>query len=161
MIDLSLALFIAVETCPESPYYPIVAAWTLPDGSIKSSLILPDDNWPPHLCYSDHISDETITALGHSVKEVLFEMNDDLDASHVVGHGDFSPTEGLEHLVDALDIELSFEISTKQEDIKELLGDDWRDELQDLAHETGLDLLQAEDQVRLMQLCWARRSDIL
>ena len=161
MIDLSLALFIAVETCPEPPYYPIVAAWTLPDGSIKSSLILADDNWPPYLCYSDHISDETITALGHSVKDVLFEMNDDLDASHVVGHGDFSPAEGLEHLVDALDIELAFEISTKQEDIKELLGDDWRDELQDLAHETGLDLLQAEDQVRLMQLCWARRSDIL
>ena len=161
MIDLSLALFIAVETCPEPPYYPIVAAWTLPDGSIKSSLILADDTWPPHLCYSDHISDETITALGHSVKDVLFEMNDDLDASHVVGHGDFSPSEGLEHLVDALDIELAFQISTKQEDIKELLGDDWRDELQDLAHETGLDLLQAEDQVRLMQLCWARRSDLL
>ncbi|MFT7179278.1 MAG: hypothetical protein ACI9EP_000180 [Oceanospirillaceae bacterium] len=161
MIDLSLALFIAVETCPEPPYYPIVAAWTLPDGSIKSSLILADDNWPPDLCYSDHISDDTITALGHSVKDVLLEMNDDLDASHVVGHSDFSPAQGLEHLVDALDIELSFEISTTQQDISELLGHDWRDELQDLAHETGLDLLQAEDQVRLMQLCWARRSDIL
>ena len=161
MIDLSLALFIAVETCPEPPYYPIVAAWTLPDGSIKSSLILADDNWSPDLCYSDHISDDTITALGHSVKDVLLEMNDDLDASHVVGHGDFSPAQGLEHLVEALDIELSFEISTTQQDISELLGHDWRDELQDLAHETGLDLLQAEDQVRLMQLCWARRSDIL
>jgi hypothetical protein len=161
MIDLSLALFIAVETCPEPPYYPIVAAWTLPDGSIKSSLILADDNWPPDLCYSDYISDDTITALGHSVKDVLLEMNDDLDASHVVGHSDFSPAQGLEHLVDALDIELSFEISTTQQDISELLGHDWRDELQDLAHETGLDLLQAEDQVRLMQLCWARRSDIL
>jgi hypothetical protein len=161
MIDLSLALFIAVETCPEPPYYPIVAAWTLPDGSIKSSLILADDNWPPDRCYSDHISDDTITALGHSVKDVLLEMNDDLDACHVVGHGDFSPAQGLEHLVDALDIELSFEISTTQQDISELLGHDWRDELQDLAHETGLDLLQAEDQVRLMQLCWARRSDIL
>ena len=53
------------------------------------------------------------------------------------------------------------EFRPSQEDIKELLGDDWRDELQDLAHETGLDLLQAEDQVRLMQLCWARRSDLL
>ena len=84
MIDLSLALFIAVETCPEPPYYPIAAAWTLPDGSIKSSLILADDSWPPHLCFSDHISGETITALGHSVKDVLLEMNDDLDASHVV-----------------------------------------------------------------------------
>jgi hypothetical protein len=65
------------------------------------------------------------------------------------------------HLVDALDIELAFEISTSQQDISELLGIDWRDELQDLGHETGLDMLQAEDQVRLMQLCWARRSDLL
>ena len=65
------------------------------------------------------------------------------------------------HLVDALDIELAFEISTSQQDISELLGHDWRDELQDLAHETGLDLMQAEDQVRLMQLCWARRSEHL
>ena len=161
MIDLSLALFIAVETCPEPPYYPIAAAWTLPDGSIKSSLILADDRWPPHLCFSDHISDETITALGHSVKDVLLEMNDDLDASHVVGHADFTPAAGLGHLVDALDIELAFDISTSQQDIIELLGIDWRDELQDLGHETGLDLLQAEDQVRLMQLCWARRSDLL
>ena len=161
MIDLSLALFIAVETSPEPPYYPIAAAWTLPDGSIKSSLILADDSWPPHLCFSDHISGETITALGHSVKDVLLEMNDDLDASHVVGHADFSPAEGLMHLVDALDIELAFELSTSQQDISELLGIDWRDELQDLGHETGLDMLQAEDQVRLMQLCWARRSDLL
>ena len=46
----------------------------------------------PTLCYSDHISDETVTALGHSVKDVLLEMNDDLDASHVVGHADFSPS---------------------------------------------------------------------
>ena len=161
MIDLSLALFIAVETCPEPPYYPIAAAWTLPDGSIKSSLILADDSWPPHLCFSDHISGETITALGHSVKDVLLEMNDDLDASHVVGHADFSPAAGLVHLVDALDIELAFEISTSQQDIGELLGINWRDELQDLGHETGLDMLQAEDQVRLMQLCWARRSDLL
>jgi hypothetical protein len=161
MIDLSLALFIAVETCPEPPYYPIAAAWTLPDGSIKSSLILADDSWPPHLCFSDHISGETITALGHSVKDVLLEMNDDLDASHVVGHADFSPAEGLMHLVDALDIELAFELSTSQQYISELLGIDWRDELQDLGHETGLDMLQAEDQVRLMQLCWARRSDLL
>ncbi|MDC1507976.1 hypothetical protein N8460_09370, partial [Oceanospirillaceae bacterium] len=103
----------------------------------------------------------TITALGHSVKDVLLEMNDDLDASHVVGHADFSPAEGLMHLVDALDIELAFELSTSQQDISELLGIDWRDELQDLGHETGLDMLQAEDQVRLMQLCWARRSDLL
>ena len=161
MIDLSLALFIAVETCPEPPYYPIAAAWTLPDGSIKSSLILADDSWPPHLCFSDHISGETITALGHSVKDVLLEMNDDLDASHVVGHADFSPAEGLMHLVDALDIELAFELSTSQQDISELLGIDWRDESQDLGHETGLDMLQAEEQVRLMQLCWARRSDLL
>ena len=161
MIDLSLALFIAVETCPEPPYYPIAAAWTLPDGSIKSSLILADDSWPPHLCFSDHISDETITALGHSVKDVLLEMNDDLDASHVVGHADFSPAAGLVHLVDALDIELAFEISTSQQDISELLGINWRDELPDLGHETGLDMLQAEDQVRLMHLCSARRSDLL
>ena len=133
----------------------------MPDGSIKSSLILADDSWPPHLCFSDHISGETITALGHSVKDVLLEMNDDLDASHVVGHPDFSPAEGLMHLVDALDIELAFELSTSQQDIIELLGIDWRDELQDLGHETGLDMLQAEDQVRLMQLCWARRSDLL
>ena len=159
MTDLSLALFIAVETCSEPPYYPIVAAWTLPDGSIKSSLIIADDSWPPHLCYSDHISDETMDALGHSVKDVLLEMNVDLDASHVVGHADFSPAQGLEHLVDALDIELAFEVSTNQLDISELLGHDWRDELQDLSHEMGLDLLQAEDQVRLMQLCWARQSD--
>ncbi|MDC9720719.1 MAG: hypothetical protein PSN46_08360 [Gammaproteobacteria bacterium] len=161
MTDLSLALFIAVETCPESPYYPISAAWTLPDGSIKSSFILPDDNWPPHLCYSDRISDEAITSMGHSVKDVLLEMNLDLDASHVVGHRDFALSQALEHLVDALDIELAFEISTTTQDISELLGHDWRDELEDLAHETGLDLLQAEDQVRLMQLCWARRNDIL
>ena len=134
MIDLSLALFIAVETCPEPPYYPIAAAWTLPDGSIKSSLILADDSWPPHLCFSDHISDETITVLGHSVKDVLLEMNDDLDAGHVLGHADFSPAEGLMHLVDALDIELAFEISTSQQDISELLGIDCRDELQDLGH---------------------------
>ncbi|HIG37159.1 MAG TPA: hypothetical protein EYQ12_06465 [Oceanospirillaceae bacterium] len=158
MTDPSFALFIAVETCPEEPYYPIAAAWSLPDGSIKSSLILADDNWPPHLCYSDHLSDDMISAMGHSVKDVLLEMNDDLDACHVVGHGDFTPAQSLEHLVDALDIELSFELSTRHEDVSELLGDDWRDELQDLAHEMGLDLLQAEHQVRLMQLCWARRD---
>ena len=91
MTDSSLALFIAVETCPEEPYYPIAAAWTLPDGSIKSSLILADDNWPPQLRYSDHLSDSMISAMGHSVKDVLLEMNDDLDACHVVGHGDFTP----------------------------------------------------------------------
>jgi len=159
MSDISLALFIALETCPEPPYYPIAAAWSLPDGSIKSSFILADDSWPPHLCYSDYLSDDTITAMGHSVKDVLLEMNDDLDACHVVGHNDFSPATGLEHLVEALDIELSFELSTTHQDTSELLGEDWRDELQDLAHETGHDLMQAEDQVRLMQMCWARRND--
>jgi len=158
MTDLSLALFIAIETCPEPPYYPVAAAWTLDDGSIKSSLILPDDNWPHHLCYSGHLNEETIASVGHSVKDVLIEMNVDLDACHVVGHADFAPRQALEHLTEALDIELAFELSTQNQDITELLGPDWRDELPDLAHETGLDLLQAEDQVRLMQLCWARRN---
>jgi hypothetical protein len=161
MTDVSLALFIAVETCPEPPFYPVAAAWTLPDGSIKSSLIIADDSWPPDLCYSDYIDSETIDALGHSVKDVLLEMNVDLDASHVVAHGDYSPTIALEHLVEAIDIELAFEVSSSSQDISEHLGHDWRDELQDLAHETGLDLMQAEDQVRLMQLCWARRNELL
>ena len=156
---MDCATFLAIETSPEAPYYPVACAWSLADGTIKSSLIQPADEWPIEACYSDHLDLDTILSQGHSVKDVILEMNDDLDGQWVLCHPDFVPADSFEHIAEAIDIHPAFEWTCRANDLAEQLGDHWREELQDLSFETGLDQLQAEDQVRLLLLSWAKHND--
>ena len=158
---MDCATFLAIETSPEAPHYPIACAWSLPDGSIKSSLILPADDWPGELCYSDHLDRDIILSQGHSIKDIMLEMNDDLDGQWVLCHADFTPVNSFMLIADAIDMHPAFEWSDKGADIAEVCGDYWREDLQDLGFELGLDLTQAEDQVRIMQLCWARHNELM
>ncbi|KID12060.1 hypothetical protein P279_30580, partial [Rhodobacteraceae bacterium PD-2] len=52
--------FIAVET-GEDGGLPLSIAWSLPDGTIKQTLIQPDDNW---------LDDETISLGDYSLEEL-------------------------------------------------------------------------------------------
>ncbi|MDP6189795.1 MAG: hypothetical protein QF872_03205 [Gammaproteobacteria bacterium] len=158
---MDCATFLAIETSPEAPHYPVVCAWSLADGSIKTSLVLPADGWPGELCYSDHLEREIILSQGHSVKDVMLEMNDDLDGQWVLCHADFTPANSFQQIADAIDIHPAFEWSDRAADLAELLSDYWREDLQDLSFELGLDLTQAEDQVRTMQICWARTNNLM
>ena len=158
---MECANFLAIETSPEAPYYPVACAWSLADGSIKTSLVLPADDWPSQLCYSDHLDLGTIMSQGHSVKDVMLEMNDDLDGQWVLCHADYTPAGSFDLIAEAIDIHPAFEWGASSADMETVLGDYWREELQDLSFELGLDLSQAEDQVRVMQLCWARANDLV
>lgn len=158
---MDCATFLAIETCPEAPYYPVACAWSLPDGTIKSSLILPADDWPAELCYSDHLDLNTIMSQGHSVKDIILEMNDDLDGQWVICNPDFTPGQSFDHIAESIDIHPAFEWSDSNHTMEETFGSYWREELQDLAFELELDFAQAEDQVRIMQLCWARANDLV
>ena len=152
---MACPIFLAIETCPEAPYYPIACAWSMTDGLIKSSFIQPADHWPSQLCYGDQLSLDTIMAQGHSIKDIILEMNNDLDSEQVTCHRDFPIEESLAHLQDTLDIYPSFDWSQDDDNLSELLGENWREDIADMAFRDELFLNQAEDQVRLMLKQWA------
>ena len=142
---MDCANFLAIETSPEAPYYPVACAWSLADGSIKTSLVLPADDWPSQLCYSDHLDLGTIMSQGHSVKDVMLEMNDDLDGQWVLCHADYTPAGSFDLIAEAIDIHPAFEWGASSADMETVLGDYWREEFQ---RQIGLHVVESHRQRR-------------
>jgi len=140
-------------SCPDEQMYPTEIAWSLTDGQIKSTLILPDDDWEPW----DHIDHDTDVQLlmdqGASAMDVVRELNADLDGETVFVDGLDNDPLLIERLFEACGEEPSFEIAS----IGELFLSHAYEQLlharNEIANEYGLDIRHPEDAVRsLLQL---------
>lgn len=95
---------------PES--YPIEAAWSLPNGDIRSRLIRPNASWPgywdPNAEALHHISYEMISKDGLPAAVVAAEMNRDLAGATVYFDGEDYDRYWLTQLFDAAGLTPAF-----------------------------------------------------
>ena len=140
-IDLS-------ASSPDEEGYPTEIAWSLPDGSIKYVLILPDDDWEP---WDNSDADTDVQHLmdhGVSSMDIVRELNDDLNGQTVYTDGLDYDSELLDKLFESCGEEPAFEIATVSELISASTSDDIFERLRLTAEAYSLDLQNSEDTVR-------------
>lgn len=144
---MSLPTFIAIEAATdEAASFPVSIAWSLPDGSIKHVLILPDDAWledAEDLLVRDMGLGVESYSAAEVVREFLYDQQDD-----VYYLDQLQPQEGwLLKLFDAAGQEVGFELVEASE---LCAGDDWSQAYLEAQQFLGLDPTRAEDQVRAL-----------
>jgi hypothetical protein len=145
---MSLPTFIAIEAATaDAQSFPVSIAWSLPDGSIKHALILPDECWLEAGDDRPVMQDTDLTVESYAadevVRELLYDQQDDV---YYVDH--LHPQEGwLLKLFAAAGQEVGFELA-------EAAGlcdsADWAQAYLETQQFLGLDPTRSEDQVRAL-----------
>lgn len=145
---MSLPTFIAIEAATdEIASFPVGIAWSLPDGSIKHVLILPDEAWLDDVEDQPMVRDMGLGVESYSVDEVVRELLYD-QQDDVYYLDQLQPQEGwLLKLFDAAGQEVGFELVEARE---LCAGDDWSQAYLEAQQFLGLDPTRAEDQVRAL-----------
>lgn len=95
---MNIPLFLDVEYCQTaSHFFPTGVAWSLPDGRIKTTLIIPDDDWLPELAEDPDVDLQLLYEQGAPALEVVREMNEDLADQEVY-------CDGLDHKEALIDL---------------------------------------------------------
>ena len=142
-------LFIDIETSSaDDTAFPTSISWSLPDGQLKSVLIIPDDEWEPWDNTDAAIDLQHLFDQGVSGPDVIRELNEDLDGQTVYVDGLDNDESYIELLFDTYQSSIGFEIATlkdlfPRQNIENILS--LRNEI---AHEYQLDIELIEDKVR-------------
>tara|TARA_B100001063_G_C16712378_1_gene528725 strand:+ start:496 stop:981 length:486 start_codon:yes stop_codon:yes gene_type:complete len=142
-------LFIDIETSSaDDTAFPTSISWSLPDGQLKSVLIIPDDEWEPWDNTDADIDLQHLFDQGVSGPDVIRELNEDLDGQTVYVDGLDNDESYIELLFDTYQSSIGFEIATlkdlfPRQNIENILS--LRNEI---AHEYQLDIDLIEDKVR-------------
>lgn len=144
-------LFIDIEaSSPDENAFPTVISWSLPDGQLKSILIIPDDEWDPWDNADPHIDLQHLFDQGVSGPDAIRELNEDLDGQTVYVDGLDDDECLLELLFETYNHTLSFEIATLRELFPRQGIENIFSLRQDIANEYQLDIEQTEDNVRAL-----------
>ena len=133
--------------------YPIAASWSLPDGQIKSSLIMPEDDWEDwdvgnlaaRGITRDHLLDQGFSAL-----DVIREMNLDFGDARVYIDGLDYDQELLDRLFEAYGEDPTFELVSISRRIPEYGYERFLSYRQQLLDETGRSAYESESNVFVM-----------
>lgn len=142
-------LFIDIETSSaDDTAFPTSISWSLPDGQLKSVLIIPDDEWEPWDNTDADIDLQHLFDQGVSGPDVIRELNEDLDGQTVYVDGLDNDESYIELLFDTYQSSIGFEIATlkdlfPRQNIENILN--LRNEI---AHKYQLDIELIEDKVR-------------
>ena len=151
---MSYPLFLDLEgSSYDEDSYPIAAAWSLPDGQIKSVLIVPEDDWQdwdPGNFAARGITREYLFEQGYSALEVIREMIQDLADARVYMDGMDYDRELLEKLFDVYGEEPNFELTPIAELIPGMDYERFAAFREQALTEAGLSPYEAESSVYAM-----------
>ncbi len=145
--------FVAVDASSyEDTAHPVAIAWSLADGTIKTTLIQPEDDWEDwdYALEDIHgINQDTLYQRGETSWSVIRELENDLEQPFLFCE-DTSRTDFLfERLYEACGRDVTLETGhfgdelSSQRDMNEWLMD------------TGFQHLPCDERVRLMLTAWA------
>jgi len=144
-------VFMDIEfSSAEDGQFPTIVSWSLPEGTLKSVLILPADEWDPWNNVDSNIDIQHLFDQGVTPADIAREINDDLGGKTVFVDGLDADEALLEKLFDACGSDPDFELAGLSQfdpsyDLEELL------ELRnDHAEQNELDPAISEDNVRAM-----------
>ncbi len=130
--------------------FPIAIAWSLPDGQLKSVLVIPDDEWDPWENADPHIDLQHLFDQGITGADIVRELNEDLDGQTVFIDGLDEDERLLEKLFDTYQQSMGFELAPmselfREQDLESILA-----MREDTAREYQLDLELIEDKIKAM-----------
>lgn len=156
---MKLPVFIDIETSHnDEGRYPTAIAWSLPDGSIKSVQIIPDDDWQPWDNAGPEVDVQHLMDQGESGPDIIREINQDLCGQTVFADGLDEDELILEYLFDTYDNTPDFEIAA----LTQLLPGNHIEDLlalrQQIANEYQLDIRILDDNIRAMLFLFEQTS---
>lgn len=137
----------------EDRAFPIAAAWSLPNGEIKSTLIRPDEDWwDPDSNYQHDfdLDEETLHTQGLSAIQVAKEMETDIQDGQVFCLDPDMNDQLAVRLFDAIRAEPNFESYTTQELLPDFDAELLLEQLNAYSIQLGLDLNSCENRVRVL-----------
>lgn len=132
----------------EDNAFPLVISWSLPDGQLKSVLVIPDDEWDPWENTDAHIDLQLHFDQGSTGADIIRELNEDLDGLTVFVDGLDEDETLLEKLFDTFQQSMGFELAPMTHLFQGKPLDDILDMRHEIAAELQLDLDTIEDRVR-------------
>jgi len=148
---MALPVFIDIKTSHnDEGGFPTAIAWSLPDGSIKSVLIVPDDEWEPWGNSGPEVDVQHLLDQGESGLEIVREINQDLSGQTAFIDGLDDDEFMLERLFETYNNAPDFELATLTQllpgnDIESLLAI-----RSQIADEYQFDIHHIDDNIRAM-----------
>jgi hypothetical protein len=157
--------FLVIEASSyEENAHPIMMAWSLSDGSIKSTLIQPEDHWDDwdfSLEELHGIQRDTLHQRGETAWSTIKEFEYDCNNTHYLVHHTESTTHLLEQLYDACDKEPSVELIDAKDWFPKSLNN--YDSIQqfffDTQQELGLNTHHCDETVKILLTTWVKLQE--
>jgi len=150
-MNMDYPQFLDIEaSMPDEGQYPVEISWTLRDGTIKSVIISPDDEWDPWDMAAPDLDVQHLMDQGVSPGDIIRELNEDLGGQTVYVDGLDDDERLLELLFDACGAEPDFELATLKELSTSINFEDLLQQRREIAEQNSLDLEHCEDQVRCL-----------
>jgi len=147
--------FIAIDASSwEESAHPVAIAWSLTDGTIKTTLIQPEedwDDWDTTLEMLHGISQDTLYQRGETTWSVIRELENDLERPFMLTDDQDRCNALLESLYSSCDRDLSLETGPFQEEVGSTDMEDWYEE-------TAFHHQPCDERVRLMLNLWADQA---
>jgi hypothetical protein len=128
--------------------FPLAISWSLPDGQLKSVLVIPDDEWDPWENVDAHVDLQHHFDQGTTGADIIRELNEDLDGLTVFIDGLDADEALLERLFDTFQQSMGFELAPLTELFQDKALDDILDMRLEIAGQYQLDMDSIEDRVR-------------
>lgn len=151
--------FIAVETGEEGGL-PLSIAWSLPDGTIKHTLIQPDDDWLDNETVSlGDYSLEELSSIGVSPLDVIRELENDHFSATLYTAGVFDDEAAISRIFDTYGMDPFVELAPAESLYSELARGEWARARNEAFSHLGLEPMRAEQEVEVMLHIHRRLQD--
>lgn len=148
--------FLAVDGSSwEENAHPVAIAWSLADGTIKTTLIQPEDDWHDwDFALEDlhGISQDTLYQRGETCWSVLRELEHDLEQPSIASDDAPRTEQLLETLYEACGRDLSLEVSACYDQVQD------QNLIREVREDLQLSDQMCDDRVRMMLEVWAREN---
>lgn len=142
--------FIAIETGDEEGL-PLAIAWSRTDGSVKHTLIQPDDSWiDEESGIMGEYSIEELESLGVSPLDVIRELETDHFNATLYTNGTGEDELALTRLFDTYGLDPFVELAPAEVLYDDLTPGDWQRGRGDMLNERGLEPMRPDDEIDAM-----------
>lgn len=142
--------FIAVET-GEDGGLPLSIAWSLPDGTIKHTLIQPDDDWLDNETVSlGDYSLEELSSIGVSPLDVIRELETDHFNATLYTAGVFDDEAAISRIFDTYGMDPFVELAPAESLYPDLVSGEWARARNEVFSHLGLEPMRPEQEIEVM-----------
>lgn len=142
--------FIAVET-GEDGGLPLSIAWSLPDGTIKHTLIQPDDDWLDNETISlGDYSLEELSSIGVSPLDVIRELETDHFNATLYTAGVFDDEAAISRIFDTYGMDPFVELAPAESLYPDLVSGEWARARNEVFSHLGLEPMRPEQEIEVM-----------